>query len=66
MKTRTIGGEVYLEAGYRFERKNAEELQDKLQRRGQIVEIIEGKLSGHGVRGKFENKDVFTVYTRSK
>lgn len=66
MKTRTIGGDLYIEAGYRFKRENAEQLRDKLQRRGQIVEIVEGKLSGHGVRGKFENKDVFTVYTRSK
>lgn len=65
-KTRIIGGEVYIEAGYRFKRENAEELRDTLRRRGQIVEIIEGKLSGRGVRGKFENKDVFVVYTGSK
>jgi len=66
METKTIKGELFFGAGYRFTRENAEELQDKLRRRGQIVEIVEGKLSGQGVRGKFENKDVYMIYTRSK
>ena len=66
MLTRTIGGSSYVRAGYRFKRENADELCDTLMRRGQIVEITEGMLSGHGVRGKFENKRAFEIWTRSQ
>ena len=65
MKTKIIDDKLYFFAGYRFKRENAEELRDALQRRGQIVEITADILSGHGVRGKFENKKVFEIWTRS-
>lgn len=66
METRVIDGELYFRAGYRFKQENADELRDTMQRRGQIVEITEGLLSGHGVRGKFENKRVYEIWARSQ
>lgn len=64
METKIIDGEVYLFSGYRFGRENAAELRRKLERNGRIVEMIEATRSGYGVRGRFENKMVYEMWTR--
>ena len=64
METREIGGETYLFSGYRFERANADDLRKTLERNGRIVKMIEATRSGYGVRGKFDNKTVYEVWTR--
>jgi hypothetical protein len=64
METKIIDGEVYLFSGYRFERSNAEDLRKTLERNGRIVEMIETTRSGYSVRGKFENKTAYEMWTR--
>ena len=64
METRMIDGETYLFSGYRFELSNAADLRTKLERNGRIVKMIEAKRSGYGVRGRFENKMVYEMWTR--
>ena len=64
MDAKMIDGEQYLFSGYRFERENAAELRQKLERNGRIVKIIEATRSGYGVRGRFENKMVYEMWTR--
>ena len=64
METREIDGETYLFSGYRFELSNALDLRTKLERNGRIVEMVEAKRFGYGVRGKFENKAVYEMWTR--
>lgn len=59
-----IDGELYLFSGYRFELSNAADLRTKLERNGRIVEMIETTRSGYSVRGRFENKTVYEMWTR--
>ena len=64
MENRMIDGETYLFSGYRFERENAVELRRKLEKNGRIVETVETTRSGYGVRGRFEDKKVYEIWTR--